>query len=1265
MLPNGAYNHKEHEEEVLKRWLECGAYKPNKTNSESWTLICPPPNAYGRPHVGNISGYAYIDAMARIQRMKGKNVLVVPGKDHAGLEGEGVFVREVLEKQGRKKFDMKREDFYEEMMEFFKNNMQKARKDEQEIGLSADFDLDTFTLDPDIVDIVLDTFIDMYKQGMIYKGVRIVNWDPKARSAIADNQVVYEDAVTPFYYFKYSFGEPNLKALELKHQFQGKKIEWVFERNKTRDGKEDLPFTFGILSVGEKQIEKQNIESLQQDKIEIIGVGYGVSIITSPASNEGENPTANIEKENININPGDKLTGKVVGILMRMNGPHRLVVVKNPDINVGKEYILSLHDQIQKIFEFESKHYAGSHIILFDEYPEDKYYTNGFIIGTVRPETVFADTAIACSPDDERYKDFIGKSIEVEFLGEKKKLNFISDYSVLKEFGSGLLKVTPAHANEDWEIAQRHPKECLPAIQVIGYDLKMNSLAGKYADMKIKDARVAMEEDMIRQGNLIHVDREYKNKVAIAERTRAPIEPLLSSQWYLSYDKPINSEGMTLRQAALEMVNGKQLGVIGDELEDDSLEGLKNNNSGEIKILPSSMVGKFNNWMNNLRDWAISRSLWWGYRLPVWYHGELKEEIGGDGQVRELIKLKSDTNKTNYLSEQTILVDAVRVIISANENYDLESFSLNKELADCLTKLNARVIVVTNATSDGTLERINELLQDYNFEIFSLHKKPLRTEPEYFLTLAKDLNVNLSHTIYFDHKQENLDSAMKVGLKQTKLYNQDNTEIKRWVGKFFNEISKNIIVLLAEESGIILNNGRTSQTEPFTWDDEFRADSEFLREISKHKNNIHFITVFDRERLNRLRKILKRHEINIYSLHKDKNKTKAENFTTLIEELGVNIRNTKLFVNKFSSFFDNQEVTKDFNIETFNNKEELLSKILSDLEDDNISDSFSTHAASSDDNESKDIFEKVWTPLEYNNPNHIKVQKESPGEGWYQDESVLDTWFSSAQWTYATLMKYGLLQERYPTDVMVSGFDILENWDSRMMMFSYFKTGQIPFKNLYLTGLVKGTDGQKMSKSKGNIIDIDQVREKYGTDAVRMVYYYQNTAGADYAMTYEKLETFKRFANKIWNASKFVLMNIDDQTDTNVNNLQLEDLKLKENIDLFNFITQAKEHVTKNIDEYEFGLATYNLYQYFWHDFADIHIEAVKKYVLSQRDKTTNEVIQEPNAEEKAETTRVLLFTLKNFMKMLHPFMPFITQRIWNEVPKEEGENEFMMYSRW
>lgn len=882
-LPNGPYNPQENESEILNYWLENKFYKPeynpiqDKVVSteemkadirEAWALICPPPNAYARPHIGNISGYAYQDAMARYARMQGKKVLVLPGKDHAGLEGEGVFVREVLEKQGRNKFDMSREDFYKEMMDFFMKNIDTAINDEKTIGLSADFDRDTFTLDPHIVETVLDTFVEMYNDGRIYKGVRIVNWDPKARTAVADNQVEYKESQTPFFYFKYSFLKPEEKAIQLKREFEGKDTLW-----KVQESNEKVSYLLG---------ERHN-------GVKVLGIGYD------------------------KVPVGNEVNGVVTGIQMRLDGDFRLVVR-------GIDFEGDINEELRKANNDMFKDAAGAHIILFKEAPDENLYTNGFIIGTVRPETIFADTAIACDSRDERYKEFVGKEVEVSFLGNNKKLKFIEDYSVDKDFGTGLLKVTPAHAVEDWEIAQRHP-ECLPAVQVIGYDLRLNKLTGKYNGMGIKEARKAMQEDMKAFGNLIYVDETYTNKIKIAERTKAPIEPLLSSQWYLKYDG--------IKEAAIEMVKNK-----GQEM--------------GVTIHPENMEKKFFHWMDNLRDWAISRSLWWGYRLPVWYAGTVFEEIDDNGQVKEYIEI----------------------------------------------------------------------------------------------------------------------------------------------------------------------NG---------------------------------------------------------------------------------------------------------------NKEEL----------------------------------------DYKNPNHLRVQKENPGEGWIQDENVLDTWFSSGQWVYAILTKYNLMDTFFPTSVLVSAHDILENWDSRMMMFTYFKHKNIPFKNLFLTGLVLGTDGQKMSKSKGNLIDMDKVRNEFGTDSVRMTYFYQNSAGASYSVTNDKLKNFKQFNNKIWNAAKFVLMNADNTESFNYLEPKLENLNLENSKTIFNHITEVKKAVTKNLNDFEFGHATDTLYHEFWHTFCDIYIESSKQYLNTIKNKESGAIISEPNREDKFETLNVLIYTLKEYMKMLHPFIPFITEKIWQELPKVEGDHKTVMYSKW
>ncbi len=771
MLPIGPYDPKTNEQEILKNWLDNKMYKPEynpKSDNvmstedmkndprEPWALICPPPNAYARPHIGNISGYAYQDAMARYQRMKGKKVLVLPGKDHAGLEGEGVFVREVLEKQGRNKFDMKREDFYKEMMEFFMKNIDIARNDEKNIGLSADYDRDTFTLDPAVVEIVLDTFVEMYNKGMIYKGVRIINWDPKARSAVADNQTVREPREGKLYFIKY-----------------------VFADNK------------------------------------------------------------------------------------------------------------------------------------------DQFIT----VATTRPETMFGDTAVAVNPDDERFKNLVGKKVVIPLTNIE--IPIITSFRVEKDFGTGCLKITPAHSQDDFQIMQEwnkdHSDQKISYRNVIGQDLKLTgTVPEKFRGMKYKEALPQIIEDLNSAGLLVKEEKTDQN-ILIAERTRAQIEPLMSSQWYLKYDG--------IKEAAIDMVR-----------------------NGELKIHPDNMVQKFNHWMENLRDWAISRSLWWGYRMPVWYAGKVSEQIDENGFVKEFIQLRIENDK--------------------------------------------------------------------------------------------------------------------------------------------------------------------------------------LR----------------------------------------------------IEE------------------------------------------------------------------------------LDYTNPNHLRVQKENPGEGWIQDENVLDTWFSSGQWVYATLTKWNLMDTFFPTDVLVSAHDILENWDSRMMMFTYFKHKNIPFKDLFLTGLVLGSDGQKMSKSKGNIIDMDKIVNEYGTDSVRMAYFYQNSAGASYSVTYDKLKNFKQFNNKIWNAARFVLKQVEGLENSK---FEIRNSKLDLSQRIVKHISEVKDKITKNIDAFEFGYATETLYTSFWHMFCDVFIEESKEYLYDLKISDIGQKPKEFNQEEKEEMTAVLVYVLKEYLKMLHPFIPFITERIWQEVPKTDEDHKSLMYTNW
>ncbi|MCA9386762.1 class I tRNA ligase family protein [Candidatus Dojkabacteria bacterium] len=934
-LPDGPYNHKEHEEKILKNWLDKKMYKPEfnpetsevmsleemkKDSRTPWSLICPPPNAYGRPHIGNLSGYAYQDAMARYQRMNGKKVLMIPGKDHAGLEGEGVFVREVLEKKKIRKFDLEREEFYNMMMEFNQENMKKALKDEQEIGLSADFDRNLFTLDERVVDIVLSTFVKMFDDGMIYKGVRIINWDPKARSTLADNQCERLEREGTIY---------NLRYPLVKHRLW--KINFYHEKilNSIRDGS--------------KTVESRVLNPDEPDRF-FGDIKAGDDLIC------------------FDKNKGNHLHMKVKAVRVYEDSNEFFKREDFSKIYTNKNDVPNSYDEMIEQYEkladgYGEKLKKNGAIAIELEFPvkPSELQNSEFIeVATTRPETMFGDTAVAVNPSDERYKDLIGKKVIIPLAN--REIPIITSHRVEKDFGTGALKITPAHALDDYQImlewneqinnipssrrvdsTEGGRREVLSSsvlekigkigyINVIGQDIQLHGpVPEKYKGQVYMKVMPEIIKDLEESGALVKTEKLMQN-ILISERTKAIVEPMMSSQWFVDVER--------LKEPVIDMVRN-----------------VSEDGHPRLRIHPENMEKAFYSWMENLRDWAISRSLWWGYRMPVWYAGEVEERINDEGEIQSVINI------------------------------------------------------------DGE-----------------------------------------------------------------------------------------------------------------------------------------------------------------------------------------------------------------------------------------------------------------WITLDPTNKDHMRVQLEKPeASSWHQDDNVLDTWFSSGQWPFATLTVFGLMDTFYPTDVMETGFDILENWVSRMMMFSHITQDDIPFKDVYLHGLVKGTDGQKMSKSKGNLVNIDEVREQYGTDAVRMVYFYQNSAGSDYAMTFDKLKNFKQFNNKIWNASKFVLMNLEDmkEEDKSVYDLKESDLKIDEVKALYNHVIETKEHITKNIEDFEFGLATSNLYQNFWHEFADIHVEALKPLIYTFKDKETGETISEPKAEEKAEAQKVLLFALKTYLKMLHPFIPFVTETIWSAVPKESGDYESLLYTKW
>lgn len=295
-------------------------------------------------------------------------------------------------------------------------------------------------------------------------------------------------------------------------------------------------------------------------------------------------------------------------------------------------------------------------------------------------------------------------------------------------------------------------------------------------------------------------------------------------------------------------------------------------------------------------------------------------------------------------------------------------------------------------------------------------------------------------------------------------------------------------------------------------------------------------------------------------------------------------------------------------------------------------------------NVSRQIVWGIPIPAWYKN-GEVHVGETAPGDGWTRETDTFDTWFSSGQWPFATL---GFPDSEdfktfYPTQVMETAGEIIFFWVSRMLMLGKYRTGRLPFTTVYLHGIVTAKDGKKMSKSKGNVISPLELSQKYGTDALRMGLTIGNTPGTSSALYEEKIKAYKLFANKLWNIARFVLSNAED-FDTSKNPvLTPADATL-----LANLWSLSRE-VTKEIDEYRFYLAGEKLYHYVWHTLADDILED-SKVLLNGAD-----------AAARASRQYTLLTILETSLKLLHPFMPFVTEEIWQSM----GKKSILMVEEW
>lgn len=409
------YNPSSVEGKWYQYWMKHKLFHSKPDNRKSYTIVMPPPNVTGVLHMGHMLNNTIQDILIRRARMKGFNACWAPGTDHASIATEAKVVKRLAD-QGIKKTDLSREEFIKHAWDWTHEYGGIILEQLKRLGASADWERTAFTMDEERSRSVFDVFVDLYNKGLIYRGVRVVNWDPAAQTALSDEEVIYKEQQGKLYYLRYFV--------------------------------------------------------------------------------EGEN---------------------------------RYVVV-----------------------------------------------------ATTRPETIMGDTAVCINPNDERYRDLVGKSLVVPLVG--RSVPIIEDEYVDLEFGTGCLKVTPAHDVNDYMLGEKHQ---LKTIDIFNDDATLNEHGGRYAGMDRFAVREQIEKDLAEAGLLEKVE-DYTNKVGHSERTNAVIEPKLSMQWFLKMTE--------LAQPALKAV-----------MDDD------------IKLHPAKFKNTYRHWMENVKDWCVSRQLWWGHRIPAYY----------------------------------------------------------------------------------------------------------------------------------------------------------------------------------------------------------------------------------------------------------------------------------------------------------------------------------------------------------------------------------------------------------------------------------------------------------------------------------------------------------------------------------------------------------------------------------------------------------------------------------------------------------------------
>jgi valyl-tRNA synthetase len=838
------------------------------------------------------------------------------------------------------------------------------------------------------------------------------------------------------------------------------------------------------------------------------------------------------------------------------------------------------------------------------EYQEEngKFYWikyGPFVLATARPETKLGDTAVAVHPNDKRYKKMVGKKYMIPGVLGEFEITVVADKAVDPKFGTGAVKVTPAHSFVDYEIAERHG---VAVKQIIDENGRMMANCGKYAGMTTREAREAIVADMQKMGLIDHVEENYQHNVSTCYRCKNIVEPLPSRQWFIN----VNSK--------FQIPNSKIKGIkSGDKV---SLKQLMQQvvKNGQIKIIPERFERVYFHWINNLRDWCISRQIWVGHQIPVWY----RKQSGVQSP-------ESRVEITYFVHSSS--TDNVKKIASGHNNVSLSSRGIEQ------SKAVAKQIKAS----------------DYDV-IFSSDLKRAKESAEYFFGKG---NFKIDKRLReIDYGKLNGQPVAEVGPLKSKMVDQpfpggeSYREVEKRVGDFLREVSqkypgKKIAILSHQAPQLALEVLLKNKT----WPQAFKED---WRNIP---NN--WQPGWQYELPAGLKMGFAERVVPQVLAGKTKTyRTRDHQFKAGDQVDFENSQTGEIFgqgkiVKVEETTVDKINLQDQAHGATYNKVEELIA-------------AFRRHHPEQRVDEKTKVWIYTYKFISPDVSQEIYVGVEPPkGDGWERDSDTLDTWFSSGLWTFSTLgwpKKTADLKTYHPTDVLETMFDILFFWVARMIMMSTYVLGEIPFKTVYLHARVLDKDGEKMSKSKPEtMIDPLEVCQEFGTDAVRLSLLLGIAPGSDVRLSKEKIAGFRNFTNKLWNISRYILeksrvqspeSRAGNKRKINYSGLRTQGsgLSLADRW-ILSRLQETIESVTKDLENYDLSGAGEDLRAFTWNELADWYLESSK--IGNQKPEIGNQV---------------LIYVLETVLKLWQPFMPFVTEEIWSH---QLGHKELLLVQAW